>query len=104
MISEMRRNGSWDPSFVKDPDVPLEVQAVPVLKGHLEALLALFEGSKPMLHLICGASLFEVCYVFGDASGEGFGSSHLKSDRSISFRVGIWGSKGKGSTSNYCEL
>ena len=104
MIGEMCRNGSWDPSLVKDPDAPLEVQAVPVLKEHLEALLVLFEGSKPMLRLICGASIFEVCYVFGDASSAGFGSSDLKSDGSIGFCFGIWGIKGKGSTSNYQEL
>ena len=89
MISEMQRNGSWDPSSVKDRDAPLEVQAVPVLKEHLEALLVLFEGSKPKLRLICNASIFEVCYVFGDASGKGFGSSHLKSDGSIGFCFGI---------------
>ena len=104
MISQMRKNGSWDPASGGEQDAPLEVQAVPVLEEHLKALLVLFEGHKPTLRLIRGASIYEVCYVFGDASGEGFGSSHLRSDGSIGFRFGIWGSEGAGTTSNYREL
>ena len=61
MISEMQKNGSWDPSLAGERDAPLEVQAVPVLHEHLKALLALFEGSRPTLRLIRGASIYEVC-------------------------------------------
>lgn len=48
-------------------------------------------------------------YVFGDASGSGFGSSWINpdshsSDNVLKFRFGVWGEAGKGRSSNYREL
>jgi len=43
-------------------------------------------------------------YMFGNASGEGFGSLWLGSEGSISFRFGIWGADGDGTSSNYREF
>ena len=53
--------------------------------------------------------MWEVCYVFGDASGEGFGASWLEhhSDGTVGdlgFRFGVWGSEGDGTSSNYQEM
>ena len=42
--------------------------------------------------------------MFGDASGEGFGSSWVNKEGAIGFRFGVWGKEGDGSSSNYREL
>ena len=57
-------------------DRPTLVKAAPMFFSHLHAMQMLFRSSKPTLRLsIRGTSIYEVCYMFGDASGAGFGSS-----------------------------
>ena len=75
-----------------------------LLYDHLNALGKLFGNKEPTLRLIRGASIVEAAYVFGDASGEGFGSSWVNKEGAIGFRFGIWGEEGDGSSSNYREL
>ena len=92
------------------PDMPATqapsvVQAVPVLYEHLSALSTLFAGDTPSLRLVRASSSMEVCYFFGDASGEGFGSSWWQpSSGAIRYRFGIWGREGVDTSSNYREL
>ena len=104
MMAEMRGAGTWSAPSFKNTRGPPFVTASPLLFGQLTALSKLFESPEPTLRLIRGASIYEACYVFGDASGEGFGSSWLDKKGTISFRYGIWGVEGEGSSSNYREL
>ena len=104
MMAEMRGAGTWSAPSFKNTRGPTFVTASPLLFGQLSALSKLFESSEPTLRLIRGASIYEACYVFGDASGEGFGSSWVDKKGTISFRYGIWGVEGDGSSSNYREL
>jgi hypothetical protein len=104
MMSEMRGSGSWPGPTRSKTRGPEKVTASPLLYEQLCALSKLFESSEPTLRLIRGASIYEACYVFGDASGEGFGSSWVDREGTISFRYGIWGREGAGSSSNYREL
>ena len=93
-------------SSVRDADgkVPTEVQASRMLYTHLKCLSELFESDVPTLRLIRGTEVFEVCYMFGDASGEGFGSSWVSSPGVIKYRFGVWGHEGENTSSNYREL
>ena len=104
MMAEMRGAGTWTaPSFNNYRGPPF-VTASPLMFDQLSALSKLFGSPEPTLRLIRGASIYEAWYVFGDASGEGFGSSWVDKKGSISFRFGIWGEEGEGSSSNYHEL
>ena len=117
-MSNMRRNGAYaDVATSEDQDAPTMVKAVPVLFQHLTALFCLFEASEPALRLIRGSSIVEVCYIFGDASGEGFGSAWRKKrkerasaneeepgDGCLAYRFGVWGKEGVDTSSNYREL
>ena len=59
-----------------ESDAPEEVTAVPLLLEQLDTIIELIEGEYPALRLIWGAKqLLEVLYIFGDASGAGFGAS-----------------------------
>ena len=105
MMSEMRGSGTWTgPVHSSNKRGPEKVRAVPLLFDHLNALRKLFENVEPTLRLIRGASICEAAYVFGDASGEGFGSSWVNKEGAIGFRFGVWGREGEGSSSNYREL
>jgi hypothetical protein len=103
-MTAMRGSKEWMGESANYSDAPVLVKAVPLLRFHLEALAELFKGAEPSLRLLRGHTLFEAMYVFGDASGEGFGSSWLGSEGSISFRVGVWGAEGDGTSSNYREF
>ncbi len=104
LMTAMRGSKEWMGEPANYSDAPVVVKAVPLLRFHLEALAELFKSAEPSLRLIRGHALFEAMYVFGDASGEGFGSSWLGSDGSISFRFGVWGAEGIGTSSNYREF
>ena len=104
MMAEMLGGGTWSAPSFKNTRGPSFVTASPLLFGHLSALAKLFESQDPTLRLIRGASIYEACYVFGDASGEGFGLSWLDKKGTISFCYGIWGVEGDSSSSNYREL
>ena len=84
-------------------DAPKMVKAVPLMKEHVNILVEMFISGKPVLRLMRGSSIVEAMYIFGDASGLGFGSSwHMENQ--IHFRYGIWGLEGKDTSSNYREL
>jgi hypothetical protein len=106
-MGNLSRNEDYLETELLEPELngaPSSVYPVPVLREHLSALSSLFRKPEPTLRLIRGASVYEVCYVFGDASGEGFGSSWTSKEGSIAFRYGIWGKEGQGTSSNYREL
>ena len=87
----------------EDDEAPKMVKAVPLMKEHLNILVEMFSSEKPVLRLMRGSSIVEAMYIFGDASGLGFGSSwHM--DNQINFRYGIWGLGGEDTSSNYREL
>ena len=88
---------SWhsvDSTQPEDNCCPVEVTAVKMLYSQLSALKVMFASALPPLCLICGADHLEVVYVFGDASGSGFGSSWLNldshsADNILKFRFGV---------------
>ena len=84
-------------------DRPTLVKAAPMFFSHLHAMQRLFGSSKLTLRLIRGTSIEQVCYMFGDASGVGFGSSWTKGDTLV-YRFGVWGMEGTDTSSNYREL
>ena len=106
-MSQSRRAGqSLDPEIqVTDEEegAPTQVKAVPRLYGQLLALKLIFAGDEPGLRLIRGASILELLYIFGDASGSGFGSS-WNDGFGLGFRFGVWGEEGDGTSSNFREL
>ena len=96
MSHSCRAGQSLDPEIQVHDDeegAPPQVKAVSWLYGQLLALKLIFSGDKPGLCLIRGASLLELLYIFGDASGTGFGSSWNDSF-GLGFRFGVWGKKG----------
>ena len=106
-MSQSRRAGQGlDPEIqVADDEegAPSLVRAVPRLYGQLLALQLIFSGDEPGLRLIRGASILELLYIFGDASGAGFGSS-WNDGFGLGFRFGVWGEEGDGTSSNFREL
>ena len=98
-----------DPSSAFSPTddamAPQKVTAAAILFEHATTLASFFSAPSPALRLIRGSSALEVCYFYGDASGDGFGASWwTPSNGTISFRYGIWGQEGLGTSSNYREL
>lgn len=88
---------------------PAEVTAVTMLYSQLVALKVMFSSELPPLCLVQGTDCLEVVYVFGDASGSGFGSSWINSDAHSSDNIlkvhfGVWGEAEKGRSSIYREL
>ena len=92
-----------DEHYKASREAPDMVKSIPLLKEHVEVLCSMFSSAEPALRLVRGCGMVEVLYVFGDASGEGFGSSWWKSG-SVKFRYGVWGVEGKGTSSNYREF
>ena len=73
-LDATRRAGHWFQSDTtsSSESTPVEVKAVPDLYCHVAALAELFESEEPtLLRLIRGSLIYQVVYVFGDASGEG---------------------------------
>ena len=87
-----------------DTSAPTLVKAQFLMKEHIAVLMDMFSPKDPVLRLVRGSAILEALYIFGDASGLGFGSSWL-SGSDIRYRFGVWGSKAETSTtSNYREL
>jgi len=87
-----------------DDSAPEFVHAVPRLYDDLDCLGQLFQPSHPPIRFIRSTNIATVCYGFGDASGEGFGSCFLLSDGMTTFRHGSWGADAETVSSNYREL
>jgi hypothetical protein len=80
------------------------VTAVPRLYDDLECLAQLLLPAHPPIRFIRSNKVASICYGFGDASSEGFGSSILLPDGTTSFRHGTWGADMESASSNYREL
>ena len=100
-----RREGTLteDAHYRASSDSPQFVKLIPLFREHLNVLLRMFRSPEPSLRLVRGCGRVEVLYAFGDASGEGFGTSWM-GEGSVKFRYGLWGVEGDGSSSNYREF
>ena len=84
---------------------PELVPVLPLMLDHIKVLTDMFANEQPVLLLKRGCSRFEAMYIFGDASGLGFGSSSWGTGERLNYRYGVWGlSIGEDSSSNYREL
>ena len=90
-------------SSEEDVNAPKQVKAKPFLRDHIFVLVEMFSNEEPVLRLVRGSALYEALYIFGDASGPGFGSFWLKG-KEISYRFGVWDEEATNTTSNYREL
>ena len=107
-MAESRKNKTpfgMNDAVRDENNAPEEVTASPLLFDHIQSLLILFDGHDPTLRLVRGTAIVEVVYVFGDASGAGFGSSWADAKAmKTSWRFGVWGVETKDGSSNYKEL
>ena len=85
-------------------EAPKMVRAKSLMKEHLHVLVDMFTSEEPVLRLVRGSAILEALYIFGDASGLGFGSSWLSEEKEIKYRFGVWGLESEKTTSNYREL
>jgi hypothetical protein len=99
-----RKQSQEDGLVMEDDEAPKEVKAVPCLYQHLKAIQELLSSKLPTLKLIRGSEIREVGYVFGDASGEGFGASKVVKPPATDYRYGVWGPEDEDKTSNFKEL
>ena len=86
-----------------DIDAPKEVRAQLLMREHIAVLHDMFTSQEPVLRLVRGYAIHEALYIFGDASGLGFGSSWV-SGNEIKYRFGVWGLESTDTSSNYREL
>ena len=88
----------------EDAKAPKSVRAQPLLKEHVTILMEMFSSLQPSLRLTRGSAIVEALYIFGDASGLGFGA-YWTSGKDVKYRYGVWGlGLREDSTSNYREL
>ena len=96
--------GDMDVFTSKDEvQAPEMVKTQELMKEHLHVLVDMFSAEEPVLRLVQGSAILEALYIFGDASGLGFGSSWL-SDKEVKYCFGVWGLDSDKTTSNYREL
>ena len=101
-----RKAGAFEEEVLhhnRSEDAPEVVKVLPLFVDHVKVLCLMFESEEPALRLVRGCGVVEVMYVFGDASGEGFGASWWKSG-STRFRYCVWGEEGENTSSNYREF
>jgi hypothetical protein len=85
-------------------DAPEFLTAVPWLHDDLDCLLQLFSPKHPPICFVCSTKIVSVTYGFGNASGEGFGSSFCLPNGTLIFRHGTWGRDPDCTSSNFREL
>ena len=83
---------------------PAYVQPVPLLQWSVQVLKALTQQSSPVQRPIRARQGTSVMYGFGDASGEGYGSSFTRKDHKLSVRHGVWCTRISEESSNYREF
>jgi hypothetical protein len=89
-MEHLRRNGYPEETMkALSDEAPRLVIPVPRLEQDLKALLALTYPRVPPELSIRSNHLLQVCYGFGDASGEGFGSILLL-DGTVEWESGLW--------------
>ena len=84
-------------------DQPEQIQAVPRLSKDLIALTELVDSEEPSERLVRGTAIDAALFVFGDASGGGFGSS-WETEHGVKYRFGVWGNDMACASSNLREL
>jgi hypothetical protein len=90
--------------LLPDAGAPEYVTAVPRLEDDLSCLQHLFHPDRPPIRFLRTAKIVTVSYGFGDASGEGFGSTFCLPDGTTLFRHGTWGRDADSTSSNFREL
>ena len=107
-MQEARRSGEHlnDDCVMEDSESPppVFVRAVPRLFSQLKALEKMFESDEPGLRLVRGTDIMQAMYIFGDASGSGFGSSWNEDVQRVGYRFGVWGEDNSDKSSNFREL
>jgi hypothetical protein len=89
-MEQLRRHGDPEEAMkVISEEAPVLVIPVPCLEQDLKALLALTDPLVPPERAVRSKHLLQVCYGFGDASGEGFGSIILL-DGGGEWEPGAW--------------
>ena len=75
---------------MKDASAPKRVSPVPRFHDDMSALRKIFDRDDPPKVPVRSLNISHVFYGFGDASGNGFGSSVLTKN-GLSVRIGVWG-------------
>ena len=105
-MTSMQREGVTPEN--EEEEVPTIVRAVPCFFQHLSAINELLSSEMPTLKLIRGSAISEIGYVFGDASGSGYGVSEVRerddTRDELYYRYGIWGPEEANESSNYKEF
>lgn len=91
-------------TVIHDLVAPNQVRAVTRFEGDVNALAELLADDVPTERLIRSSKFRQVKFGFGDASGEGFGSSWTSGVGDTSYRFGTWGTEMNESSSNFREL
>jgi hypothetical protein len=99
--SELDDHPDWT---MPDLGAPEYVTPVPFLSEDVSCLRHLFHPEHLPIRFIRITKIVSVSYGFGDASGEGFGSTFCLPNGTTLFRHGTWGCDADNTTSNFREL
>jgi hypothetical protein len=103
-MEQLRRHGDPEGALkALSEEAPSLVIPVPRLEQELKALLALTDTLVPPERAVRSKHLLQVCYGFGDASGEGFGGIILF-DGVVEWESGSWKEFYKTESSNSREF
>ena len=94
----------WEDWDTYDTTAPEFVTAVPRLLEDLQSLQHLLAPDHPPIRFVRSKCIATVPYGFGDASGNGFGSTFMPPNGTIMFCHGVWGTDSEATSSNYREL
>lgn len=86
----------------KAEEAPETVEAVPRLRGDIEALVKLTAGAEPAVQECRVEGALSAVYIVGDASGKGFGSAVWDSEE-VSYLAGSWNVCHEEESSNWRE-
>jgi hypothetical protein len=89
--------------YDNDLKPPSFVQGVPRLGSDLSALAKLIAPNHPPRRVIHADNILITLYGFGDASGDGFGSTML-TPSGLWYRYGLWGRDLSRQSLNYREM
>jgi hypothetical protein len=103
VLNAIQHHYSLDNIYNGKASPPETVRGVPRLGGDLQALSALFAPEHPPRQIIRSNNVLVTLYGFGDASGEGFGST-LMTPEGLHYRYGLWGRDLSHQSSNFREM
>jgi hypothetical protein len=93
-----------DNTVVKAVAAPVLVQAVPWLGQDLHALVELTDSAVAPHIQVCPTAMAAAGFIFGDASGMGFGQSLWLTGRpDVNVFLGLWDGKASGNSSKWRE-